>query len=108
MMFERLFRQKRTRVELDLTDVQIDQLRTVVDGLPLDPYASLVVAVLKKLPLESDAVPPNSGADADLRTLTPSGSAGGFSLLAFNPKDAAAVRKIEQQLARLPHTGDSL
>lgn len=107
MMFSRLFRQKRTRVELDLTEVQIDQLRTVVDGLPLDPYASLVVAVLKQLPL-SDAVPPNSGADADLRTLTPSGSAGSFSLLAFTPKDAAAVRKIEQQLARLPHTGDSL
>jgi hypothetical protein len=139
MIFSRLFRQKRTRIELDLTDAQIDQLRTVVDGLPLDPYASLVVAVVKALPFDhesnrnqavaapsdavarsatprgtlpnslgtqSDAVPPNNGADADLRTLTPSGSAGGFSLLAFTPKDAAAVRKIEQQLARLPHTGD--
>lgn len=108
MMFERLFRQKRTRVELDLTDVQIDQLRTVVDRLPLDPYASLVVAVLKKLPFdhESDAVPPNSGVGADLRTLTPSGSAGGFSLIPFTRKGAAQLPEIEKLLARLPHTGD--
>lgn len=113
-IFSRLYRQKRTRVELDLTDAQIDQLRTVVDRLPLDPYASLVVAVLKKLPLESDAVPSNNGVGADLRTLTPSGSAGGFSLIPFTPKGKAAVCHIERVLGtlevvdeRLPHT-DSL
>lgn len=146
MMFSRLFRPKTTRIELDLTDPQIDQLRAVVDRLPLDPYASLVVVVLKALPFdhefnrnqaasapsdagvitpmprgslpnslgtESDAVPSNNGADADLRTLTSSGSAGGFSLIPFTPKGKAALLHIERVLGtlevvdeRLPH-GDS-
>lgn len=103
MMFSRLFRQKRTRVELDLTDVQIDQLRAVVDRLPLDPYASLVVAVLKQLPLSAAGTP--SGADArPAQNISESGC--GFSLIPFTPRGKAQLPEIERLLSRLPH-GDS-
>lgn len=104
--FSRLFRLKRTRIEVKLTDVQIDQLRAVMDNLPLDPYASLVVAVVKQLPL-SDAVPSNSGVGADLRTLTPSGSAGGFSLIPITPKGKAGLREIERVLGTLEVVDDN-
>lgn len=71
---------KTIRVTFELTDYQIDQLRTVMDGLPLDPYAGLICAVVKKLPLESDAIPSLTGADADPRPLPAQGPVGGFSL----------------------------
>lgn len=112
MSLTNLFRLKRTRIQLNLTDEQIDQLRAVVDGLPLDPYASLVVAVLKQLSL-SDAAPP-TGADADRRDLHAQGPGGGFSLHAFTPKGKAALPHLTRVLGelevvneRLPH-GDSL
>ena len=107
-LFNNVFRQKRTRIELDLTDEQIDQLRRVVDGLPLDPYASLVVAVLKQLPLESDAVPSNNGGGADREGPHPQGSPGGFSLIPFTPKGRERLPEIEKLLATLPHGSDSL
>lgn len=128
MMFERLFRPKTTRIELDLTDAQIVQLRTVMDGLPFNPYIGLVVAVVKKLPLDhgsdrnqaepapSDAavdtptprgsLPNSLGADPQVHTTTPRGPAGGFFLHTVTPKGAAQLPEIERLLARLPHGGD--
>lgn len=106
MMFERLFRPKTTRIELDLTDAQIVQLRTVMDGLPMNPYIGLVVAVVKKLPLESAAGTP-SGADArPAQNISESGC--GFTLVPFTRKGAAQLPEIERLLARLPHTGGDL
>lgn len=105
-MFERLFRQKRTRIELDLTDAQIDQLRTVVDGLPLDPYAALVFAVLKALPYdhESAVCPPS---DADARPPQNISERGrGFSLTARTPKGEAMLPEIQRVLSQLPHGSD--
>lgn len=42
------------RIELDLTDREIDQLRKLMDSLPLGTYAPLVVTVLKALPLTAE------------------------------------------------------
>lgn len=123
MMFERLFRPKTTRIELDLTDAQIVQLRTVIDGLPMNPYVGLVVAVAKKLPLiseDSDGrvmyrngqfVPLESAGDSTTATdsrpaQTPLGAGRAFSLVAMTPKGQAGLANIERLLTRLPHTGD--
>jgi len=135
MSLTNLFRQKRTRIELHLTDAQIDQLRAVMDGLPLNPYVNLVVTVLKALPLESDrnqagtatvdagicaptpkgslpnslgiesAAMPPSGADADRRDLHAQGPGGGFSITALTPKGRERLPEIERLLSRLPHGG---
>lgn len=48
-------RHQTQRIELDLTPKQIEQLREVIDRLPLNRYAPLIVAVLPKLPLDSAA-----------------------------------------------------
>jgi hypothetical protein len=100
--FSRIFRQKRTHVEFDLTDQQIDQLRAVIDRLPLDPYASLVVAMLKKLPLEADASR-SSGADVDPQA-PPLGALRAASTSSSSPtREKPALSKV---VSRLPHTGD--
>lgn len=43
-------------IALELTDEMVDQLRFVIDSLPICTYHRLILAVLPKLPLESDAV----------------------------------------------------
>lgn len=98
------------RIELELTDPQIAQLRAIMDGLPLNRYAPLVLAVLKQLPL-SDAAEALSGAlqGADA-TPAQSGAGVGFTLLAFTDKGKAGMAhlaKVLDQLEVLPH-GDSL
>lgn len=95
------------RIELELTDPQIAQLRAIMDGLPLNRYAPLVLAVLKKLPLESDAA--TNASDADRRAPNPQGLAGGFSLHALTPKGERLLPELQRMLGRLelPH-GDSL
>lgn len=55
------------KIELDLTPAQIDQLRQVIDWLPLARYATLICAVNKALPiLESDAEATVTAADPTL------------------------------------------
>jgi hypothetical protein len=113
MIFERLFRPKTTRIELDLTDAQIVQLRTLMDGLPMNPYIGLVVAVVKKLPLESADCPPSVADARPAQNISESGC--GFSLHAFTPKGQAGLAHIERVLdsvevidERLPHGSNSL
>lgn len=65
-------------ITLELTDLQVSQLRQVMDDQPLRPYAPLIVAVLAALPLESAAVP--SSADRSLLDLQVPGSRGGVSI----------------------------
>lgn len=97
---------KTTRIQLDLTDVQIVKLRELMDSVPLSGYHDLILPILKALPLESADCPPSV---ADARPAQNSSERGrGFKLVPFTPRGAAAVQEIEQQLARLPHTGDSL
>jgi hypothetical protein len=38
------------KIELDLAPEQVEQLRQVMDALPLNRYAPLVVSVLRALP----------------------------------------------------------
>lgn len=87
------------KIELDLTAQMIDQLRTVMDSLPLARYAPLICAVNKALPLEADATV----------ALTPLGEAVaaiGFSLCGMTDKGKAALPELTRLLSRLPHTGD--
>jgi hypothetical protein len=49
-----------THLEFDLTDLQVTQLREVLDALPLRPYAPLITAVLSKLPLAAPVGPPSN------------------------------------------------
>lgn len=42
------------KIELNLADREIDQLRELMGSLPLGKYAPLVVAVLKALPLTAE------------------------------------------------------
>lgn len=96
-----------TRIELNLSDKEIDQLRQIVDWLPLARYATLICAIMAQLPLTESAAGTPSSADADPRTLTPSGSAGGFSLAAFTDSGKERLPDLLAMLARIPH-GDSL
>jgi hypothetical protein len=49
-----------THLEFDLTDLQVTQLREVLDALPLRPYAPLVNTMLPRLPLVTPVGPPPS------------------------------------------------
>jgi hypothetical protein len=100
-LFSKFFHQKRTRIELDLTDEQIVQLRQIMDNLPLNRYAHLVVAVLKALPFDHESVAGTpSGADARPAQDAPDAGCG-FSLIPFTPRDKAALPHIEQVLGTL-------
>jgi len=69
----------KTRVELDLTSRDIEQLRELMDNLPLNPYGPLVVTVLKALPLDSRGSLPTSYCDTpptvNISALTDKGKA---------------------------------
>lgn len=97
-----------TRIELDLTPAQIQQLREIMDGLPLNRYAPLIVAVLKKLPMESDAGTP-SGVGADPALVTPSRESGGFLKIGISVTDKgkAALPELARLLAQFSQ-GDAL
>lgn len=110
------------KVELDLTVGQVNQMRHIMDNLPMGRYAPLILAVLPKLPLiskvdgrdmmyengkfiplESGAASPSSGADGVTRPVRQCTESGGFSLLAFTDKGKVALESV---IRRLPHTGD--
>ena len=90
------------RIELDLTPTQIEQLREVMDALPLFPrngragYHELILAVLPKLPFESTAAidPPGSG-DASGAAREPR-----FSLSARTAKGAEMLPLLNALLCR--------
>ena len=106
-LFSNLFRQKRTRIELDLTDAQITQLRAVMDGLPLNRYAPLVLAVLPNLPLENGSASVATSAPDAAAAPNPPQGRGSFSLVGFTNKGKAALPELTRLLSRLPHgTGD--
>lgn len=66
------------RIECELTDRDVSQLRQLMDALPLNPCGPLITKVLPALPFESDAVP--SSSDRSLLDLKIPGSRGGVSL----------------------------
>ena len=39
------------RITFEIPDDQVEQLRTVMDALPINPYGPLMMTVLKALPL---------------------------------------------------------
>jgi hypothetical protein len=90
-------------IALELTDEMVDQLRFVIDSLPICTYHRLILAVLPKLPLESAAANPSAGATV---ALTPLGAAVGFSLHALTPKGRERLPELERLLSRIPHGGD--
>lgn len=93
------------RIELELTDHEIEQLRQVIDWLPLARYATLICAVLPKLPLtESEAVP-SRGPDAP-PVSSPYGTGAGFSITAFTPKGKAMLAHIQKVLGRVEVSSD--
>lgn len=48
------------QITIDLTEQQIDQLREVMDGLPIRPYGSLICKVLPALPFFPSSAPPSN------------------------------------------------
>jgi len=97
-----------TCVTLELSDTQVEQLREVMDGLPLRTHATLIVTVLKALPMtDSAAVPRSSPESAPHAHAGPVSGAGAFSLTALTPRGRERLPEIEKLLACLPH-GDSL
>lgn len=97
---------KTTRIELELTDHEVEQLRQVIDYLPLARYATLICAVMTQLPLTESAAGTPSSADADSQAQIPPGPAGSFSLAAFTD-NGERLPDVLAMLARIPH-GDSL
>jgi hypothetical protein len=101
---------KTIRIELDLTPKMIDELRWLIDGLPICTYAPLIMAVLPKLPFdhESAAGPPLNSAGADPAPVSSAQESGGFSLHALTPKGERLMPEIARILGRLevlPHGG---
>ncbi len=92
-----------TRVELDLTSAQIDQLREIMDNLPLNRYAPLICAVLKRLPL-SDASR-STGADGRPGRFTAVEPGRAFRLVPLTDKGREGLAQIERLLA--PLLGDA-
>jgi hypothetical protein len=91
-------RHQTQRIEMELTSAQVNQLRAVIDNLPLSRYASLIVAVLPKLPLSADVLTPVT--DAGPASNTPSGL-GGFSLKPLTPKGREKLPEVERVLAQM-------
>lgn len=93
------------KIELELTPKMVDQLRFVIDGLPICTYAPLIFAVLRKLPFESEsAFSPAPDADP---TPAPLRESGGFSLVGVTDKGKAALPELLRVLSRLPHGNGS-
>jgi hypothetical protein len=95
------------KIQLDLAEQQVNELRQVMDWLPLARYALLICAVNKALPLESAVDPiPDEDASVALTALAATVSAVGFSLCGMTDKGKAALPELTRLLSRLPHTGD--
>jgi len=94
------------KFELDLTDALIQQLREVIDGLPLwarggrPGYIELVAKLLPQLPLESAADVHRSDSAPPAPTYRETG--GGFQMRALTPRAVSMVEAIDRVLARLP------
>lgn len=97
--------QRTTRIELELTDAEVIQLREIMDEQPLRKYAPLIVKVQKVLPLESAAESPSPDSRRPaLSALEESGR--GFQLRAMTPRAVPMVEAIDNVLATLSHAGD--
>lgn len=98
------------KIELDLSEALIQQLREVIDGLPLWPrggrpgYIELVAKILPQLPLESVAGS-DTGADSAPAPLESREVAGGFKLSAYTPRGVSMLESIDRVLGKLPHGG---
>lgn len=96
-----------TRIELDLTDAQIVQLREIMDAQPLRLYAPLIIKVTDALPLESAADSQPSADSSRPAPSLPVETGRGFQLRALTPRGAQAVATIDRALSRLLPHGDS-
>jgi hypothetical protein len=98
------------KLELELTPVHVQELREVIDALPLfttprtKGYHGLILAILPQLPLESVAGP-DTGADSTPAPLESREVAGGFSIAAYTPRGVSMLDSLERVLGKLPHGG---
>ena len=94
------------KFQVDLPDDQVQQLREVIDGLPLFPidgqpgYHRLVVSLLRQLPLESTVVP-SSGGDSSPSAFPTKQAGGGFRLIAWTERGEEALPGLLRQLEGL-------
>jgi hypothetical protein len=95
------------KIELDLTPAQVDLLREGIDSLPLAKYITVIVPVLKQLPITGSAAGSAPSADSSPAPLATRETAGGFGLRAYTPRGVSMLDALERVLGRLPH-GDSL
>src|SRR5579859_6729221 len=110
------------KIEFDLTERDIDQLRWIMNHLPLSSHAPLVVAILKALPAGSrgslpesyiDSIPESAYPPADPAAGTGSRSSlsgCGFSICAVSEQGRAAMPYLESRLlwAGIPWTRGEL
>lgn len=89
-----------TCIELDLTAKEIEQLREVMDALPLNPFAPLINKVLAALPFTESAGPTSAGT-----AVVPGPDSPGFQLHACTEKGR---ERLPDVLRRLLQTGESL
>jgi hypothetical protein len=94
------------KIELELTPKMVDQLRFLIDGLPMCTYAPLILAVLPKLPLENESESVATSAPDAAAAPNSLQGRGSFSLHALTPKGRERLPELERLLGRLPHTGD--
>lgn len=89
-------------ITLDLSDALVEQLRQVMDSLPLRTHAVLIVTVLKALPMtDSVAVPTPSPEGVPHAHTGPVSRAGTFSMTALTDKGRARIPEIEALLGSL-------
>jgi hypothetical protein len=97
-------------IQLELTDAQVDQLREVMDSLPLRTHAPLICAVLPQLPFTESVVRTPSGADTVPEARSPSGPPGGlseprvagnFKMTAFTPRGVSMLEALDRVLCKM-------
>ncbi len=92
------------KIELDLTPKQIEQLREVIDALPLfttprsKGYHELIMAILPKLPLEPVAA--RSSADSAPAPLESREVAGGFKMTAYSARGVSMLDALDRVLRK--------
>ena len=100
------------RIELFLTDREVEQLRETADALPINPYGPLINKLLAALPFSESGAPaaPDSSPAAPV---LPQETAGSFQLVARTQKGRDALPDLLKRIlltpyeTNLPH-GDSL
>lgn len=112
------------RIELELTDLQVELLRRWIDEAPTNPYGPMIAAVLPHLPLDTDPAACDdylfavlqksvagtpSGPDRRPTLLQVPGDVGGVQLVAHTTKGRERLPDVLRNLLRttLPH-GESL